>query len=275
MHMLLGLTLMHDAHLASGQSSPPYTRLKYAGLHHWNIGSTLFNHLLAQPIAPAKRDAIWATAVIIGATSFWYVADDVEHAWPLKPSEPDDLAWLRLGKGKKTLWRIADPTRAESVFCTLMRRRGLRCRKPPAAISTTDTDTEVIGISEEVKHMFNITKASNNVYHLPLQALSRIQHVRLTHENVRTFYDFSANITPEFMHLIEAKDPRAVFIIGWWFSIIEGTELWWMASRAKVEGRAVRLWLQRQEETQGLATVLNGLVRQARLKTTEDSNMTG
>jgi hypothetical protein len=260
MHMLLGLTLMHDAHLVPSHHSPPYTRLKYAGLQHWNTGSKLFNHLLAQPIAPAKRDAIWATAVIIGATSFWYVADDVEHAWPLKPSEPDDLAWLRLGKGKKTLWRIADPTRAESVFCTLMRRRGLRCRKPPAAISTTDTDTEVIGISEEVKHMFNITKASNNVYHLPLQALSRIQHVRLTHENVRTFYDFSANITPEFMHLIEAKDPRAVFIIGWWFSIIEGTELWWMASRAKVEG---------------LATVLNGLVRQARLKTTEDSNMTG
>jgi hypothetical protein len=56
MHMLLGLTLMHDADLAHARRPDLYVSHKFAGLNHWNTGSKLFTQLLAKPIAPTKRD---------------------------------------------------------------------------------------------------------------------------------------------------------------------------------------------------------------------------
>lgn len=275
MHMLLGLTLMHDADLAHARRPDLYASHKLAALKHWNTGSKLFNQLLAKPILPDKRDAIWATGVIIGATSFWYVnSDNVEEVWPLKPSEPDDLAWLRLGEGKKSLWRIADPTRPDSIFYPLLKDKAPHCPSVPVWISTTDTTA--MRVPQHIKDIFNVTPTStfkNNVYHMPLFILSRIQNVRLTHANVLSFLYFTAFTTPGLMHLLEIKDPRAVFILGWWFSIIEDGDLWWMASRAKIEGHAVRLWLQRVEKTYGLANALDELRNQPRSRTAEKSDM--
>jgi len=271
MHMLLGLTLMHDADLVHSRRPELYASHKLAALQHWNTGSKLFNQLLAKPILPTKRDAIWATGVIIGATSFWYVnSDKVDEVWPLKPSEPDDLAWLRLGEGKKSLWRIADPTRPDSIFYQLMKDKAPHCPSVPAWISTIDTS--MMRVPQHIKAIFGVTPTStfkNNVYHLPLFILSRIQSVRLTHANVLSFIYFTAFITPELMHLLEIKDQRAVFLLGWWFSIIEDGDLWWMSSRAKIEGWAIRLWLERGDDGFGLAGVLDGLRRETRERVVE------
>jgi hypothetical protein len=224
---------------------------------------------------PTLLAAIWATGVIIGATSFWYVnSNNVEEVWPLKPSEPDDLAWLRLGEGKKSLWRIADPTRPDSIFYPFLKDKAPHCPSVPVWISTTDTTA--MRVPQRIKDIFNVTPIStfkNNVYHMPLFILSRIQNVRLTHANVLSFLYFTAFTTPELMHLLEIKDPRAVFILGWWFSIIEDGDLWWMASRAKIEGHAVRLWLQREEKTYELAKALDELRNQPRSRTVEKSDM--
>ena len=272
--MLLGLTLMHDADLQFSRCLSSYTRHKHAGLQHWNMGSRLFNQLLSKPILPAQRDAVWATGVIIGATSFWYInSNNIEEVWPLKPSEPDDLAWLRLGEGKKSLWRIADPTRPDSVFYSLMKDKAPHCPSVPVWISTHDT---TMRIPQHIQQIFDITPTStvdNNVYHLPFFILSRIQHVRLTHANVLSLLYFTASITPELLQLLEIKDPRAVFILGWWFKIIEDGDLWWMVSRARIEGRAIHIWLQREEKVYGLAQVLEDLTREPIARNDEESGM--
>ncbi|KAF2819626.1 hypothetical protein CC86DRAFT_362582 [Ophiobolus disseminans] len=264
MHMLLGLTLMHDADLETTCSPISSKRHKHAGLQHWNTGSKLFSRLLSKPISPAHRDAIWATGVIIGATSFWFVnSDNVEEVWPLKPAEPDDLAWLRLGEGKKSLWRLADPTRPDSIFYQIMKDKAPHCPSLPAWIIAQDT---TILIPQHLQRIFDITPTStieNNVYHLPLFILSRVQRVRLTHANVLSFLYFTAFITPELLQLLEVKDPRAIFVLGWWFKIIEDGDLWWMVSRAKIEGRAVRIWLQREDTKYGLGQVLDDLTRKS------------
>jgi hypothetical protein len=266
MHMLLGLTLMHDADLVASHSPNLANRQKQASLEHWNTATKMFNRLLAKPIPPAYRDAVWATGIIIGAASFWYVnSEDPEKVWPLKPYEPDDLAWLKLGEGKKLLWRIADPSRPDSIFHKLMRGQHSPCPSVPEWIDSNHT---AMRIPQRLKKVFNVTPTStihNNVYHLPLLILSRIHNVHLTHTNVISFLYITAFITPELLHLIEIKDPRAVFIIGWWFKLIQGGDVWWMASRARIEGLAVRIWLQREDKVLGLAQALDGLVRGSEL----------
>ncbi|KAI4634001.1 uncharacterized protein J4E87_001170 [Alternaria ethzedia] len=246
MHMILGLTLMHDSALA--HTSTRSLSLQNASLRHWSHATTQYQRLLSGPIPPSQRDAIWATGVHLGAASFWYLESDDPHAvWPLKPSEPGDLAWMKIGEGKRHLWRIADPTREDSVFNRILKKKTGPCPTPPEWMVSNDTSL----VPEKVRLVFGVTEESNrdnNVYHFPVLILSRIQHLRLSHGNVLDFLYFTAFLTPEFLALLEQKDPKAVFLLGWWFSMCRDGTLWWVTRRARVEGEAVRIWLGRTDK---------------------------
>lgn len=184
-----------------------------------------------------------ATGVILGAASFWYIeSTDIEQVWPLKPDEPNDMSWMKLGEGKRHLWRLAEPTRPDSLFHSILKE------KPCSRLPDWMVDNDISLIPQRVKDMFGITPHStiaNNMYQLPLLILSRVRNMRLTHENALKFLYITAFITADFLELLEAKDPHAVFVLGWWYKLIQDGELWWMARRAKVEGGAVMVWLQR------------------------------
>jgi hypothetical protein len=261
MHMLISLTLMHDADIVGPSNPSRATQNKQAALQHWNIATKLFNNTLAKPIKPHQRDAIWATGIIVGAASMWFVnSDNVEEVWPLKPREPDDLGWLRLGDGKRALWKIADPQRVDSIFHPILKNRSAYCVVLPDWVREPEA---VASIPPHVKRIFGITSTStidDNVYLLPVLILSRLQDTRLTHTTIMSFLQVIGFITPELIRLLECKDPRAVFIIGWWFKMMDDGDLWWLVSRAKIEGRAIRIWLEREESMFGLAQVLDDLI---------------
>jgi hypothetical protein len=263
MHMLLSLTLMHDAHIASAPSPSTAKQQKHTALQHWNTATKLFNNILARPIRPNQRDAIWATGVIIGAASFWYThsTSDVEKVWPLKPTEPDDLGWLRLGEGKKALWRISEPKRPDSMFHDILKFKDSYGHAEPDWVRRPEA---MRFIPAHVRQIFDITNTStieNNVYLTPLLIISRLSNMRLSHANVISFLYVIAFISPRFIALLEAKDARAVFVVGWWFKLMEDGDLWWMVSRAVIEGCAIRIWLEREDKRYGLANVLDGLIR--------------
>jgi hypothetical protein len=248
MHMLLGLTLMHDSSLSLQHSPSQSATFQRRSLHHWDQATSLYHRILSSPIPLSYRDAIWATGVHLGAASFWYLeSDDPYSAWPLKPEEPGDLAWMKIGEGKRHLWRIADPTREDSVFRAVLTRKHGPCPTPPEWMKSNDVSL----VPEKVKTAFGITSHSsqeNNIYYLPVLILSRIQHLRLSHGNVLDFLYFTAFITPEFIVLLERKDSKAVFLLGWWHRMCQDGTLWWMTRRAKVEGEAVRIWLERADK---------------------------
>jgi hypothetical protein len=271
MHMLLSLTLMHDSDISTAHSPSTAKKQKHASLQHWNTATKLFNNLLMKPIQPNQRDAIWATGVIIGAASFWYTnSDDVEQVWPLKPREAEDLGWLRLGDGKRALWHISDPKRPDSMFHDILKFKDSYRHTEPEWVRRPDATSL---IPAQVKQIFDVSDTStieNNVYLMPLIIVSRIRNVRLTHANVISFLYVIAFVTPKFISLLEDKDARAVFIIGWWFKLMKDGNLWWIVARARIESRAIRIWLEREDKTYGLARVLDDLVRETELESPED-----
>jgi hypothetical protein len=257
MHMVLSLTLMHDAHLAPANSdiSTQYTR---SALQHWNTATTLFNRALFRPIAPESRDALWATAALVGVSVFAYVeTPDAEQSWPLKPSDPNDLDWLRLSEGKKAVWKIADPTRPDSVFSEMSKDGDYNV--VPAWVQEND----VSSIPEDVRRLFNITESStikNNPYHLPTLILTRLQVLVPSHQNVLNFLYFLGYMSADFRNLLEIKDPRALLLLGWWFKRLERGEMWWLKKRAEVGSKGIETWLEKWfgGET-GLVKMFNSL----------------
>jgi hypothetical protein len=265
MHMLLSVTLMHDAHLADPWTASSDTKISRAALEHWNTASTLFNEVLSRPIPPAYRDAIWATGVFLGAASFWSIGSTkVYDVWPLKQEEPDDLAWLRIGEGKKHLWRLAQPLRSDSIFCGLIKDHS--CLSVPewaTLVSPTEPGSQIFIRVMEVLEMTSSSNEDNSVYYHPVLALSKCPNVKLTQENALKFLYIMAVITPEFLQLLEVKDMKAIFIMGWWYILLKTGDLWWMSRRARIEGQAIRIWLRRQRGGGELADLLAEIERHA------------
>ncbi|UPX09818.1 uncharacterized protein EKO05_0000499 [Ascochyta rabiei] len=261
MHMLLSVTLMHDAHLAN--PSAVASKSSQEALRHWNTASKLFNEILSRPIPPSYQDAIWTTGVFLGAASFWSIGSTNPYeVWPLKPAEPDDLSWLKVGEGKKHLWRLAQPKRPDGIFYELV--KNYNCHSVPEWMAM---DSE-LHISDRMKRIFDITASSDehdNIYYRPILTLSKCPNIQLTYENALKFLYILAVLTPDFFALLEAKDVRAVFIMGWWYMLLRTGDLWWMSRRARVEGLAIRIWLGRQQGGEELVYLLDEIEKHSEL----------
>jgi hypothetical protein len=239
---------MHDAYLLSTSTSPNPSltaALTHASLQHWNTATHLFNVVLSRPIAPESRDALWATAALIGTNVFAYVeapVDDVSQAWPLKPADPNDLDWLRLTDGKKAIWKIAQPAREDSIWSYAAREHAFEHAYPE------DTCSPFSAVPADLKRLFGIDDDStlqNNPYYLPALILVRLPDKGPPRrENLLHYLHFLAYMTPGYKDLLERKDPRALLLLRWWFKLVEESELWWLKKRAVVEGRAVQVWLE-------------------------------
>ncbi|KAF2730759.1 hypothetical protein EJ04DRAFT_402405, partial [Polyplosphaeria fusca] len=240
MHMVLCLTLLHDAHLSTHSATGSMTQ---SALQHWNIATTLFSRTLARPIVPSERDSLWATAALFGCTAFAYVENsDSEMAWPLKPSDPHDLDWLKISEGKKAVWDLVDPTRPESIFHVVVHEHAT------LSVPKWVEENDISWLPENMRHVFGIgpdSNVQNNVYHLPALIISRLQSMQPDHDNVLNFLYFMGSMTPEYRNMVEMKDPRALLLLRWWFKRLEYGDIWWLKNRARVEGAAVQLYLER------------------------------
>ena len=249
MHMLLSLTLMHDSYLHQPISPQTASTYETASLHHWNIATALFNAVLSQPLASTSRDAVWATGALLGAAVMAYVEPTrPEEAWPLKPPDPTDLDWLKLGEGKKAIWSIANPTRPDSMF------KGLAKDLNHLQLPKWATCPDLAAIPDCWKRVFNFTPyttITNSPYCFPVIILSRLHGLSPTHDNILDFLYFMAFMPVEFKTLLECKDPRAMLLLLWWFRKLEHGELWWLKRRAAVEGRAIEMWLEKWFERRG------------------------
>lgn len=239
MHMVLSLTLLHDAHLAP---HPPSSLLS-SSLSHWTTATTLFNALLSRPIPASHRDPIWATGALLGTASMAYLesASPLE-AWPLKSPDPNDLNWLRLSEGKRAIWTLADPSRPESIFHHL--GKSMSHLVQPGWLTAPDFAT----VPGRLARLFGITRGDtpqSNVYYVPLLCVLEMGEAPLTQEVVVPFLRFLIHMEPEFRALLERKDPRGMLLLRWWFRRVEGGDVWWMVRRARVEGRAIEIWLER------------------------------
>ncbi|KAJ4303579.1 hypothetical protein N0V90_002478 [Kalmusia sp. IMI 367209] len=245
MHMVLSLTLMHDAHLAASPNDDLSTKCEKASLMHWSTATKLFNNMLSRPIPPSYKDAIWATGALLGTASMAYIeSSKPENAWPLKPPDPNDLDWLKLSEGKRAVWKIAEPDRPESMFYQMGKQMNHMQR--PDWVVNPDFDS----LPPHLARLFDITPTSTveeNIYYLPLLCVRRTQELTLTQDLVIPFILFLLYMTPDFRALLELKDPRAMLLLLWWFrKVATGhNDIWWMARRARVEGKAIEIWLDR------------------------------
>jgi hypothetical protein len=235
MHMILGMTALHTRIL----ERIPLSNKTPAEAYHWFKAVALFNEKLDKGICPNDRDALWAIAILLGASMFTSCeAVSHEDAWPLKPPSSTDLSWLRITDGKKAIWKIADPLRSDSVFAGLAvhwRRDYLSC--------STSSKSIIQSLPAGLLRLYELHTKPHS-YYTTLCALAPLLNIDCNRTTILKYLSFISHFEPEFRELLFNKDAFAILILAHWYAKVCRYE-WWIAQRAMLECISICIYLER------------------------------
>ena len=237
MHIILTITATHDRYLSI---TPESAKRSMVEAYHWSKGAALLNQKLSNPILPQDRDALWATAAMLGIASVTSIeASNPREAWPLKTYDPNDLDWLDMSQGKDAIWKVTDPLRPDSIFHAM----ALEYR----VLNDTPRLCEIEEIPKELVRLCGLDEVSGlqqNPYYLAVSMLVQLRGVRCTQASMTIFLRFAKYMEPAFRNLLHKKDICALLILANWYAPMRQS-LWWIARRAQLECRAICLYLEK------------------------------
>ena len=216
------------------------TRLSAAEAYHWQQAITLFNAKLSGRIDASERDAVWATAILIGVVTLCHIeATTADEAWPVAAPSSLDLNWIRMSSGKKEIWKLAGLEKSGSI---LQPWSGASAPIPaPQAQDLQILPTEMIlflALNSNVS-------LSGNPYYAAASALGQCLAIDQGKPVIMCFLMFISDMQPVYKSLLERKDPRALLILAWWNAkVSQAEECWWIQRRIVLEGRAICRYLQ-------------------------------
>ncbi|XXH04252.1 hypothetical protein Hte_010666 [Hypoxylon texense] len=235
MHASLAVAFAYDRHLNSGSSG---SRRTLEECYHWTQGTALFNRRLWQPMNTKDKDAIWGTAAALAVLAFSSPdACTPEESWPLKSSDTSDLEWLRMGKGKMSLWDMTNPLRPDSLFRVMAATF--------ADMNSPLPEKGIDGIPRALAracHLKDSSTAENNPYFHAAHALSQLQDLPDSQVTVGQTELFTRSIHGPFESLLRAKDPIALLLLYLWYRKA-ARGIWWIELRARVECPAICWYL--------------------------------
>lgn len=235
MHASLAVAFAYDRHL---NDSSLGSRRTLEECYHWSQSTALFNRRLRQPVGTKDKDPIWGTAAALAVLAFSSPdACTPEESWPLKQSDTSDLEWLRMSKGKMSLWGITNPLRPDSLFRVMAATfADMHSPLPEGGI---DGIPESLAI---VCHLEDSSTAENNPYFHAAHALSQLHGLQDSQVTIGQTELFTRSIHGPFESLLRAKDPIALLLLYLWYRKA-ARSIWWIKLRARVECSAVCSYL--------------------------------
>lgn len=232
------LTLLHDRHLSG---TPTISRTI---LSHWYNGTAKFKEALMKPLKNESRDALWASAALLGVIQFASIdVRSVEEAWPLKPSDPTDLDWLKMSEGKKAIFALTDPLRPDSAFRKMSVNHD--CLFRPMIDTQDQCNAYAIDLTKDFVDMFDLGPTSSrydNPYYRPAMILARLLHIKCDGNNIFEFLGFMMHMGPKLRNMLDKKDAKALLLVVYWYAKLYRGQ-WWLYRRGLMEGQAICMYL--------------------------------
>lgn len=235
MHASLAVALTYDRHLNGSLDSHRTLEECY----HWSQSTVLLNKRLREPIQAKDKDPIWGTAAALVILIFSSPdACTPEQAWPLKSSGPADLDWLRMSKGKMSLWNIVNPLRPDSLFRVMAATfADMHAPLPEKGIDG------IPGALATVCNLVALSTAETNPYFHATHAVSQILDLPDSEVTTGQTQLFMRSICGPFEDLLRKRDPVALLLLYLWYRKVSRS-IWWIELRSRVECPSICLYLQ-------------------------------
>ncbi|KAF4629536.1 hypothetical protein G7Y89_g8614 [Cudoniella acicularis] len=239
MHVVQTVTAAHDRILSAPahQNSTKTT----TEIYHLSRAAALLNKTLSEPIRPEDRDAVWATAALLGLAAFsWIEVSSVEEAWPLKSPEPSDLEWITMSELKSVIYDLTQPSRPDSMFHKVdVSYKAANNTSPP-------TLSDMPPLFLQLFELDDSSTPQNNPYLSAIKILVPLflLNVECDRASIVRFLPFVGRMEPRFKALIESKDARALLLLAYWYAMV-CKSVWWLERRANLECQATCIFLER------------------------------
>ncbi|KAJ5391688.1 hypothetical protein N7509_007178 [Penicillium cosmopolitanum] len=236
MHVIQVITATHDRLLAN----PGNGKRSLVEAYHWSRGAALLNEKIASPIRPQDRDALWASAAMLGIANVTSLeASTPTEAWPMKPDDLSDLTWLHLTRGKMALWEATDPLRPDSIF-HFMKDEYVTISTEPCLLEAQSMLPGFV----ELCRLDEPLACDRNPYYSAVSILSQVLPIKCTRATMKNYLVFLSFMKVPFRNLLHQKDPRALLVMAHWYGAM-WESLWWIERRARLECQAICLYLER------------------------------
>ncbi|KAK2592626.1 hypothetical protein QQS21_009691 [Conoideocrella luteorostrata] len=233
MHASLAVALTYDRHLNGSLGC----RRTLEECNHWSQSTVLLNRRLKEPIEAKDKDPIWGTAAALALLTFSSPdARTPEQAWPLK-SDSSDLDWLRMCKGKMSLWHKVNPLRSDSLFRVMAATY--------ADMNSPLPEGGIDGIPRALAAVCSLddsSTAETNPYFHVAHAVSHILDISDSEVTTGQTQLFTQSIHEPFTDLLRRRDPAALLLLYLWYRKTSRS-IWWIELRARVECPSICLYL--------------------------------
>ena len=239
-HALMALTLMHLRSLTAGANAGP-TREE---AEHCYKAVSLFAKevVVAANVQSSKQQGtlLCASALIYNMAFANIEAKTPEEAWPLAPSSPVDLGWLKISNAKQKVSALAIPIGSDPLFTTLSSSFGPEIE----ACESISAQPSILPLG--FVNLFGLASRNlENPYFSPAIELGRIFGFEDVVHVTLGWIHFVNEVSDAFKDLLYQKDPRALLLLACWFSKLSNMPVWWYRHRAVLEGKAICLYLEK------------------------------
>lgn len=234
MHASLAVALTYDRHL----NGPLGCRRTLEECYHWSQSTVLFNKRLNEPIEQKDKDPIWGTAASLAILTFSSPeSSNPEQVWPMKSSGSFDLEWLRMSKGKMSLWHMVNPLRPDSLFRVMAPTYALM--SSPLPEGGIDCIPRVLAAACGLE---DSSTAETSPYLHAAHGLSRILNLPDSEVTTGSSQLFIQTIHGTFEDSLQMRDPIALLLLYLWYCKTSRS-IWWIELRARVECPSICLYL--------------------------------
>lgn len=201
---------------------------------------------LAIPLDRDRASALLFTAVMLNAITFAFVeSSSPSDSWVFSES-PDRLYWLdlqlRFRKLQEATSQFRDPGSMKPLIDETT-TGGDVASQPDAA-----EDLSLARVPPAWKRMIgNRDEKNHDLYREPVRLLAELRLLKPDCDGSFAYMGLIGKLDNGFRDLLYEKDPRALWIFGYWLGLLGRLGIWWCSSRVERDWAAVLCFLQKKE----------------------------
>ena len=198
---------------------------------------------LVLPLHKDLADALVSTAVMLNAVSFAsVVSNSISTSWVFSNSS-DTLGWLDLQLQYKNLEKATSQFRESSFLPPSPDAIDVQADDPARA---EDMGQGKLPVAWKMMLGDKDTQTFRS-YLQPMRTLAYLRYLEPNCYNSFTYFGFLSKLDSGFRGLLFERDPRALWILGYWLGLLDRLKIWWCSRRIERDWTAV-LHLLRERE---------------------------
>ncbi|KAK4554065.1 transcription factor [Recurvomyces mirabilis] len=234
LHTIVAISKLHQDWMHAS------SRPQASSLFHSQHALAAYNQRLRGTITAEDAVAIFSTSTLMNAVAFAQCSRvDAASSWPMTAGE-NALQWLSIQAGPARLLSKLGPLLFDSIL-----QQGLQ---------RFDDSSSVLNFHQELPQLGDLRSLIESTHGLgspcceAIDSLTPLFKLPRIADEAPKFLNFMGNLSPGFVRLLTARDPLALLVLAYWYTLIIELNQWWLLGRARTECTSICMFLERHRD---------------------------